>query len=43
MRLVETIGGQVTRHAEVTDLQPDASLPPTAFEFLFPTGTTMLY
>lgn len=43
VRLVETIGGQVTRHAEVTDLQPDAPLPPTAFEFLFPTGTTMLY
>jgi hypothetical protein len=43
VRLIETIAGGVTRHAEVTDLVPDASLPPTAFEFVFPTGTTMLY
>jgi hypothetical protein len=43
IRLVETIGGEVTRHAEVTDLAPDAPLPPSAFEFVFPTGTTMLY
>jgi outer membrane lipoprotein-sorting protein len=43
IRLVETIGGEVTRHAEVTDLAPDAALPPSAFEFVFPTGTTMLY
>jgi outer membrane lipoprotein-sorting protein len=43
LRLIETIGGTVTRHAEVTDLAPDAPLPPSAFEFVFPTGTTMLY
>lgn len=43
VRLVETIGGSVTRHAEVTELASDASLPPSAFEFVFPTGTTMLY
>ena len=43
VRLVETIGGRVTRHADVTDLQPDATLPPAAFDFVFPTGTTMLY
>jgi hypothetical protein len=43
LRLVESIGGTVTRHAEVVDLTPDASLPPSAFEFVFPTGTTMLY
>jgi hypothetical protein len=43
LRLVETIGGAVTRHAAVTALTPDASLPPSAFEFVFPTGTTMLY
>jgi hypothetical protein len=43
LRLVETIGGAVTRHAAVTELTPDASLPPSAFEFVFPTGTTMLY
>ena len=43
LRLVETIGGSVTRDAEVTDVAPDAPLPPSAFEFVFPTGTTMLY
>jgi outer membrane lipoprotein-sorting protein len=43
VRLVETIGGEVARNAEVTDLAPDAPLPPSAFEFVFPTGTTMLY
>jgi outer membrane lipoprotein-sorting protein len=43
VRLVETIGGDVTRHAEVTDLGPDAPLPPSAFDFVFPTGTTMLF
>ena len=43
LRLVETIGGSVTRHAEVTVIDPDAALPPSAFEFVFPTGTTMLY
>ena len=43
LRLVETIGGVVARHAEVTDLAPDAPLPPSAFEFAFPSGTTMLY
>ncbi len=43
LRLVETIGGTVTRDAVVTDIDPDAALPPAAFEFVFPTGTTMLY
>jgi hypothetical protein len=43
LRLIETIGGEVTRHAEVIDFAPDAPLPPSAFEFVFPTGTTMLY
>jgi len=43
VRLIESIGGEITRHAEVTDLEPDAALPPAAFEFVFPTGTTMLY
>jgi hypothetical protein len=33
----------VTRDAVVTKLEPDASLPPSAFEFAFPTGTTMLF
>jgi hypothetical protein len=43
LRLVETIGGSVGRDAEVLVLDPDAALPPSAFEFTFPTGTTMLY
>ena len=43
LRLAETIGGEVTRHAEVTDIGPDAPLPPAALDFVFPTGTTMLY
>lgn len=43
LRLVELIGGVVTRHAEVVSLDPDAVLPPSAFDFVFPTGTTMLY
>jgi hypothetical protein len=43
VRLVETIAGTVARHAEVTELAPDAPLSASAFEFVFPTGTTMLY
>ena len=43
VRLVETIGGSVTRDAVVTVLEPDATLPPTAFDFVFPTGPTMLF
>ena len=43
VRLVETIGGAQTRRAEVTVLDLDPTLPPAAFEFAFPTGTTMLY
>jgi hypothetical protein len=43
LRLVESIGGEVTRHAEVIELLPDVPLPAAAFYFVFPTGTTMLY
>ena len=43
LRLVESIGGVETRRAEVVELSPDAVLQPTAFDFAFPTGTTMLY
>ena len=43
VRLVETIGGAQTRRAEVTVLDLDPTLPPAAFDFAFPTGTTMLY
>jgi hypothetical protein len=43
LRLVETVGGGTTRHAEVTSLVPDGSLPLAAFDFSFPTGTTLVY
>jgi hypothetical protein len=43
LRLVESIGGAITRHAEVAELTPDGPMPPSAFTFVFPTGTTMLY
>jgi hypothetical protein len=43
LRLVETVGGTTSRDAEVLVLDPDAALPPSAFEFVFPSGTTMLY
>ena len=36
LRLVESMGGSVTRHAEAVDYAPDASIPATAFEFEFP-------
>jgi hypothetical protein len=42
-RLVESIGGRVTRHAEVTALQPNAPLPAAAFDFEFPPDATLLY
>jgi hypothetical protein len=42
-RLTETVGGELTRDAEVTLLDPDAPLPDSTFEFSFPEGTTMLY
>jgi hypothetical protein len=42
-RLVETIGGDETREAVVTVLEPDAALAPGTFDFEFPDGTTMLF
>ncbi len=42
-RLVESVGSDVTRVAEVIHLDPDAALPVTTFEFEFPEGTTLLY
>jgi len=42
-RLIETIGGEITREATVTSLEPDATLPPGTFDFEFPDGTTMLF
>jgi hypothetical protein len=41
--LVETIGGEVTREAEVVAYDPDAPLPPSTFQFEFPAGTTKLF
>jgi hypothetical protein len=43
LRLEESIGGVVTRDARVTEYAPDAPLSPTAFDFVFPSGATMLY
>ena len=43
LRLTEAIAGDVTRDAEVVDLAPNAPLQPSTFDFVFPTGTTMLY
>lgn len=43
LRLIESMGGVVTRHAGVIEIAPDAPLAPSTFQFVFPTGTTMLY
>ncbi|HXG26202.1 MAG TPA: hypothetical protein VNL94_05020 [Candidatus Binatia bacterium] len=43
LRLVESVGDDVTRMAEVVHVEPDAALPPTTFDFEFPEGTTILY
>ena len=42
-RLIESIGGEVTRGAVVTLLEPDSNLAPATFDFDFPEGTTNLY
>jgi hypothetical protein len=41
--MVESVGDEVTRVAEVTYLEPDAALPATTFDFEFPEGATLLY
>ena len=43
LRIVESIGGQVTRRAEVVRLRARRPIVPTAFDFTFPSDTTMLY
>jgi hypothetical protein len=43
LRLIETFEGSITRDAAVTEVEPDGPLPPSAFDFVFPTGTTMLF
>jgi outer membrane lipoprotein-sorting protein len=42
-RLMETIAGQLTRDAIATVLEPDAPLPPNAFQFAFPSDVRMIY
>jgi hypothetical protein len=42
-RLLETIGEDVTRDATVVSLEPNAPLPPTAFDFAFPDDATLIY
>jgi hypothetical protein len=43
LRLIETIGGVVTRRADAVDYAPDAPIPAAAFDFEFPPDTTMLF
>jgi outer membrane lipoprotein-sorting protein len=43
LRLDEFIGGQPTRDAFVTSYAPNVVLPPSAFAFTFPPGTTFIY
>jgi outer membrane lipoprotein-sorting protein len=43
LRLIESMGGVAARHTEVIEIEPDAPLAPSTFQFDFPTGTTMLY
>jgi hypothetical protein len=42
-RLVETIGGRITRDAVATVLNPDTALPPNPFAFTFPSDARMLF
>lgn len=43
LRLEESIGGRVTRDALVTDYGANVVLPPSAFDFRLPPGTTRIY
>lgn len=43
LRLVESVGDEVTRDASVVHYDPDSALPPTTFNFDFPEGTKVLY
>jgi len=43
VRLLESVGGEITRRAEGTDFGPDAPLPPSAFDFRIPPDARMLY
>jgi hypothetical protein len=43
VRLEESIGGRATRLAEAVVFEPDAPLPPAAFDFSFPSDAQVLY
>ena len=43
LQLQESIGGEPTRDARATAYEPNATLPPTAFNFTFPPDTTFIY
>jgi outer membrane lipoprotein-sorting protein len=43
LRLIETIGGEVTRRADAVEYSPDAPIPDSAFRFIFPSETTMMF
>jgi outer membrane lipoprotein-sorting protein len=43
LRLTELMAGTVTRDAVAVVFEPDASLPPSAFTFTLPEGTTTLF
>ncbi|HET7028121.1 MAG TPA: hypothetical protein VFI28_10570 [Candidatus Limnocylindrales bacterium] len=43
LRLTEFMGGGVTRDAITVTFEPDAPLPPSAFLFTFPEGTTTIF
>jgi hypothetical protein len=43
LRLAESVGERLTRDAMVTLYDPDSPLPPSAFEFAFPSDTTFIY
>lgn len=43
LRLVESVGPDVTRVAQVIHVEPDAALPANSFDFEFPEGTNLLY
>ena len=43
LRLQETLGSRTTRLAEAVVYEPDAPLPPNAFEFTYPSDALILY
>lgn len=41
--LVESFGDVVTRHAEATEISPDAAIPPSAFSIATPGDASLIY